>query len=162
MFDVLRLWGIWQNRLKTCTPWKTSLAWWWASRRWWKGKSQFCCCVRCRLLFFFLLLFSIQPWPFSFTCRSVLSSDITDLAKEVHDVLSAPVRPETQLRTPVQPMRRNKPQFFINSSNKKAKTVTLHIQGLEGMVSGWIEICVCYGFSLLRYIMLYNTMLQSC
>ncbi|NP_001316212.1 armadillo repeat containing 1, like [Ictalurus punctatus] len=60
-----------------------------------------------------------------------LSTDITDLAKEVYEILSAPARTET-LRTPVQPMRRNKPQFFINSSNKKAKTVTLHIQGLDG------------------------------
>ncbi|KAK3519380.1 hypothetical protein QTP70_026857 [Hemibagrus guttatus] len=63
--------------------------------------------------------------------KSELSTDITELAKEVYEVLSAPERPET-LRTPVQPMRRNKPQFFINSSNKKAKTITLHIQGLEG------------------------------
>ncbi|KAF4077962.1 hypothetical protein AMELA_G00193890 [Ameiurus melas] len=60
-----------------------------------------------------------------------LSTDITDLAKEVYEILSAPARTET-LRTPVQPTRRNKPQFFINSSNKKAKTVTLHIQGLDG------------------------------
>lgn len=66
--------------------------------------------------------------------RSELSNDITDLAKEVYDILSAPQRTETP-RTPVQPMRRNKPQFFINSSNKKAKTVTLHIQGLDGTVS---------------------------
>ncbi|KAB5546100.1 hypothetical protein PHYPO_G00068260 [Pangasianodon hypophthalmus] len=63
--------------------------------------------------------------------KSGLSTDITELAKEVYEVLSAPVRMETP-RTPVQPMRRNKPQFFINSSNKKAKTVTLHIQGLDG------------------------------
>ncbi|XP_060749799.1 armadillo repeat containing 1, like isoform X2 [Tachysurus vachellii] len=63
--------------------------------------------------------------------RSELNTDIADLAKEVYEVLSAPERTET-LTTPVQPMRRNKPQFFINSSNKKAKTITLHIQGLEG------------------------------
>lgn len=93
-----------------------------------------------------------------FTCRSGPSTDITDLAKEVYDILSAPVRPETHLRTPVQPMRRNKPQFFINSSNKKAKTVTLHIQGLEGMVSGWIEICVRV-MDLVYYAILCNTIL---
>ncbi|XP_036447724.1 armadillo repeat containing 1, like [Colossoma macropomum] len=60
--------------------------------------------------------------------NSGLSGDITDLAIEVHGVLSAP---ETY-RTPEQPRSRNKPQFFINSSNKKAKSVTLHIQGLDG------------------------------
>ncbi|XP_062871916.1 armadillo repeat containing 1, like [Trichomycterus rosablanca] len=63
--------------------------------------------------------------------KTGLSVDITDLAKEVHEVLSAPSRTDT-FRTPEQQMRRNKPQFFINSSNKKAKTVTLHIQGLDG------------------------------
>ncbi|KAM9445746.1 LOW QUALITY PROTEIN: armadillo repeat containing 1, like [Clarias gariepinus] len=63
--------------------------------------------------------------------KNGLSSEITDLAKEVYEVLSAPERRES-FRTPVQPMRRNKPQFFINSSNKKAKTVTLLIQGLDG------------------------------
>ncbi|TSP79462.1 Armadillo repeat-containing protein 1 [Bagarius yarrelli] len=60
-----------------------------------------------------------------------LSADMTDLAREVYEILSAPERTET-LQTPTQPMRRNKPQFFINSSKKKAKTVTLYIQGLEG------------------------------
>ncbi|XP_072553131.1 armadillo repeat containing 1, like [Salminus brasiliensis] len=60
--------------------------------------------------------------------NTALNSDITDLTKEVHSVLSAT---ET-FRTPEQPRRKNKPQFFINSSNKKAKSVTLHIQGLDG------------------------------
>ncbi|KAL6483095.1 hypothetical protein MHYP_G00079670 [Metynnis hypsauchen] len=57
-----------------------------------------------------------------------LNSDITDLAKEVHEVLSN----LDTYRTPEQTKRRNKHQFFINSSNKKAKSVTLHIQGLDG------------------------------
>ncbi|XP_026092775.1 armadillo repeat-containing protein 1 [Carassius auratus] len=61
--------------------------------------------------------------------RTGMTTDITDLAKEVYDVLSAQ-RPTVQ--TPEQQKRRNKPQFFINSSNKKAKSVTLHIQGLDG------------------------------
>lgn len=59
-------------------------------------------------------------------------SDITALAKEVYDILSAPNNP-----TPGTPerQRRKKSQFFINSSNKKAKSVTLHIQGLDSTVS---------------------------
>ncbi|KAI4897330.1 hypothetical protein NFI96_015476, partial [Prochilodus magdalenae] len=60
--------------------------------------------------------------------KTGLSGEITDLAKEVHGVLSSV---ET-FRTPVQQRRKNKHQFFINTSNKKAKSVTLHIQGLDG------------------------------
>uniref|UniRef100_A0A3Q0SBF9 Armadillo repeat-containing protein 1 n=1 Tax=Amphilophus citrinellus TaxID=61819 RepID=A0A3Q0SBF9_AMPCI len=55
--------------------------------------------------------------------RDGLSVDITSLAKEVYDILSAPANPP--------PVRRKKPQFFLNSSNKKAKSITLHIQGLD-------------------------------
>ncbi|KPP60805.1 armadillo repeat-containing protein 1-like, partial [Scleropages formosus] len=55
--------------------------------------------------------------------------DIGSLAKEVYGVLSrsfttgGPKSPERS--------RRIKSQFFINSSNKKAKSVTLHIEGLD-------------------------------
>ncbi|XP_059396681.1 armadillo repeat-containing protein 1-like [Carassius carassius] len=63
--------------------------------------------------------------------RTGMTTDITDLAKEVYDVLSAQTQRQTG-QTPEQQKRRNKPQFFINSSNKKAKSVTLHIQGLDG------------------------------
>ncbi|KAJ3606394.1 hypothetical protein NHX12_025915 [Muraenolepis orangiensis] len=57
--------------------------------------------------------------------REGLSVEVLALTKEVYGILSAPVR-----RTPERE-RRKKPQFFINSSNKKAKSVTLHIQGLD-------------------------------
>ncbi|XP_049915070.1 armadillo repeat containing 1, like isoform X2 [Epinephelus moara] len=60
--------------------------------------------------------------------RDGLSVDITALAREVFDILSAPANPVP--RTPER-QRRKKSQFFINSSNKKAKSVTLHIQGLD-------------------------------
>ncbi|XP_051517288.1 armadillo repeat-containing protein 1-like [Myxocyprinus asiaticus] len=63
--------------------------------------------------------------------RSAMTTDITDLAKEVYDVLSAQT-PRQACQTPEQQRRTNKPQFFINSTNKKAKSVTLHIQGLDG------------------------------
>ncbi|XP_065141528.1 armadillo repeat containing 1, like [Paramisgurnus dabryanus] len=58
-------------------------------------------------------------------------TEITDLAKEVHDVLSARTQRQA-FQTPNQQLKKNKPQFFINSTNKKAKSVTLHIQGLDG------------------------------
>ncbi|XP_037541333.1 armadillo repeat containing 1, like [Nematolebias whitei] len=60
--------------------------------------------------------------------RDGQSVDITALAKEVYDILSAPNNPAP--RTPER-QRRKKSQFFINSSNKKAKSVTLHIHGLD-------------------------------
>ena len=61
--------------------------------------------------------------------RAGLSGEVLSLAKEVHGILSAPV-----IRTPERE-RRKKPQFFINATNKKAKSVTLHIQGLDSTVS---------------------------
>ncbi|XP_026174459.1 armadillo repeat containing 1, like [Mastacembelus armatus] len=60
--------------------------------------------------------------------REELSVDITALAQEVFGILNAHVNPV--LRTH-EGERRKKPQFFINSSNKKSKSVTLHIQGLD-------------------------------
>uniref|UniRef100_A0A8C7Z6Z1 Armadillo repeat-containing protein 1 n=1 Tax=Oryzias sinensis TaxID=183150 RepID=A0A8C7Z6Z1_9TELE len=63
--------------------------------------------------------------------RDDLSVDITALAKEVYIILSQPANPAP--RTPER-QRRKKPQFFINSSSKKAKSVTLHIQGLDSTV----------------------------
>ncbi|KAK5880274.1 hypothetical protein CesoFtcFv8_023322 [Champsocephalus esox] len=60
--------------------------------------------------------------------RQGLSVDITSLAQEVYDMLTAPAIPIP--RTPERE-RRKKPQFFINSSQKKAKSVTLHIKGLD-------------------------------
>ncbi|XP_008311493.1 armadillo repeat containing 1, like [Cynoglossus semilaevis] len=57
--------------------------------------------------------------------RNSLSDDITSLAQEVYNILCKPV-----FRTPVQE-RKKKAQFFLNSTNKKAKSVTLHIQGLD-------------------------------
>uniref|UniRef100_A0A3Q3AIC8 Armadillo repeat-containing protein 1 n=2 Tax=Kryptolebias marmoratus TaxID=37003 RepID=A0A3Q3AIC8_KRYMA len=62
--------------------------------------------------------------------RDGLSVDITALAKEVYNILRAPNNPAAH--TPER-QRRKKSQFFINSSNKKAKSVTLHIQGLDNI-----------------------------
>lgn len=61
-----------------------------------------------------------------------MTTEITDLAKEVYGVLSSQT-PRPACQTPEQ-QKKNKPQFFINSSNKKAKSVTLLIQGLDGAV----------------------------
>ncbi|XP_029965683.1 armadillo repeat containing 1, like isoform X2 [Salarias fasciatus] len=58
--------------------------------------------------------------------REGLSPDITALAREVYDILKTPAN-----LPPSTPERKKKSQFFINSSNKKAKSVTLHIKGLD-------------------------------
>ncbi|XP_059213022.1 armadillo repeat containing 1, like [Centropristis striata] len=60
--------------------------------------------------------------------REGLSVDITGLAKEVFGILNAPANPVTRT---IEMERKKKSQFFINSTNKKAKSVTLHIQGLD-------------------------------
>ena len=70
--------------------------------------------------------------------RHGLSVDITSLAQEVYGVLTAPAKPIP--RTPERE-RRKKPQFFINSSQKKAKSVTLHINGLDSTVSRLTDTC---------------------
>ncbi|XP_019751838.1 armadillo repeat containing 1, like [Hippocampus comes] len=62
--------------------------------------------------------------------RDELCADITNLAKEVYGILVAPPLPVH--RTPER-QRTKKSQFFLNSSNKKAKCVTLHIQGLDSV-----------------------------
>ncbi|MBN3303640.1 ARMC1 protein, partial [Amia calva] len=62
--------------------------------------------------------------------RGEEKDDISVLANEVYEVLKAPINTQPP-RTPEGPRRKVKPQFFINSSNKKAKSVTLHIQGLD-------------------------------
>lgn len=67
-----------------------------------------------------------------FIFRKGLSVDITALAQEVFNILNAPANPV--LRTPER-RKKKKSQFFLNSSNKAAKSVTLHIQGLDSRVS---------------------------
>ncbi|XP_010735016.3 armadillo repeat containing 1, like [Larimichthys crocea] len=60
--------------------------------------------------------------------REGLSVDIKALAQEVYDILSGPANPVPRT---TEREKRQKSQFFINSSNKKAKSVTLHIKGLD-------------------------------
>ncbi|KAM9315962.1 armadillo repeat-containing protein 1-like [Gastrophryne carolinensis] len=61
--------------------------------------------------------------------RSELDKRIKELAQSVYTLLSAPV----QMQTPEQKDRKNKTQFFIVSTNKRAKTITLHIHGLDNL-----------------------------
>ncbi|XP_038841174.1 armadillo repeat containing 1, like [Salvelinus fontinalis] len=61
--------------------------------------------------------------------RSGLCDDINVLSREVYGILSAPPTPAPP--SPERERRRNKPQFFLNASKGKNKSVTLHIQGLD-------------------------------
>lgn len=97
------------------------------------------------LLILKILFCFISFSPFCTVWRTNMTTDITDLAKEVYVVLSAQTQRQA-CQTPEQQKRNNKPQFFINSSNKKAKSVTLHIQGLDGAVC---TISSCHTCSLL-------------
>lgn len=71
--------------------------------------------------------------------REGMTVDITSLAQEVYEILSA--RANAIPRT-AQQERRKKSQFFINSSNNKSKSVTLHIQGLDSTVSGLVSVLI--------------------
>jgi len=62
-----------------------------------------------------------------------LSEDILILAKDVYGVLTSPSETGTFQTPAQQQQKKNKSQFFLNSANKKAKTVTLHIEGLDGV-----------------------------
>lgn len=73
-----------------------------------------------------IIIYIISPY------REGLSVDITALAQEVYDILRAPANPVPRT---TEREKRQKSQFFINSSNKKAKSVTLHIKGLDSTVS---------------------------
>ncbi|XP_073483431.1 armadillo repeat-containing protein 1-like [Aquarana catesbeiana] len=61
--------------------------------------------------------------------RGDVDNHIKLLAQTVYMLLSASV----QMYTPEQKIYKSKPQFFITSSNKRAKTITLHIHGLDNL-----------------------------
>ncbi|KAM4692767.1 armadillo repeat-containing protein 1-like isoform 1-T2 [Discoglossus pictus] len=58
-----------------------------------------------------------------------LSEKLQQLAQKIYISLSPPAH----MCTPETNSRKNKPQFFITSSNKRAKTITFHIHGLDNV-----------------------------
>lgn len=152
--SVLRRCATWPSCRPTFLSWRMNWAWWWAWRLWLRGEDSSHAamatlkhvhnhpgCLVASLLwpwaemYFGTVTFEIgfQDLGLCSPYRKDLPLDITALAQEVFDILRAPARPA--LRTP-ESQRRKKSQFFINSSSKKAKSVTLHIQGLDSTVSG--------------------------
>lgn len=83
-----------------------------------------------------------HPSPFSFTlsaispgvCRSTTPGETKLLASEIYELLQASSSAEAAPAEGAVSGRR-KAQFFLGSSNKRAKTVVLHIDGLDDSVS---------------------------
>ena len=67
--------------------------------------------------------------------RSTTPGETKLLASEVYELLQASSGPESD-RAEGAPSGRRKAQFFLGSTNKRAKTVVLHIDGLDDSVSG--------------------------
>uniref|UniRef100_H3AHQ2 Armadillo repeat containing 1, like n=1 Tax=Latimeria chalumnae TaxID=7897 RepID=H3AHQ2_LATCH len=61
------------------------------------------------------------------------AEEIKCLAKEIYEILNTPVCTKAE-ETSEPHKRRIKAQFFLNSSNKKAKTVTFQIQGMDNVL----------------------------
>ncbi|KAM8946279.1 armadillo repeat-containing protein 1-like [Pelodytes ibericus] len=59
--------------------------------------------------------------------RCDISEDTKRIAQSIHTSLKLPIH----MYTPDTNQRKTKQQFFITSSNKRAKTITLHIHGLD-------------------------------
>lgn len=67
--------------------------------------------------------------------RSTTPGETKLLASEISELLQASSSAESQ--APEQPVSsRRKAQFFLGSSNKRAKTIVLHIEGLDDPVGG--------------------------
>ena len=67
--------------------------------------------------------------------RTTTPGETKLLASEVYELLQASSGPECD-RAGGAPSGRRKAQFFLGSTNKRAKTVVLHIDGLDDSVSG--------------------------
>lgn len=67
--------------------------------------------------------------------RSTTPGETKILASEIYELLQASSNAESE--APEEPVcSRRKAQFFLGSSNKRAKTVVLHIEGLDDPVGG--------------------------
>ncbi|XP_053315152.1 armadillo repeat-containing protein 1-like isoform X2 [Spea bombifrons] len=61
--------------------------------------------------------------------RHDIADEIRQVARNIHSSLKPPVN----VYTPESNLRKTKHQFFISSSIKRAKTITLHIHGLDNV-----------------------------
>lgn len=70
--------------------------------------------------------------------RTTTPGDTQLLATEVYDLLQSSSTADGDCMNEMN-SRRRKAQFFLGATNKRAKTVVLHIDGLEDTVN--IELC---------------------
>lgn len=69
------------------------------------------------------------------SARSTTPGETKLLASEIYELLQASGNAESEV--PEEPVSsRRKAQFFLGCSNKRAKTVVLHIEGLDDPVGG--------------------------
>lgn len=72
--------------------------------------------------------------PSGLVVRATTPGETKLLASEIYELLQASSGAEAEPAQEAVSGRR-KPQFFLGSSNKRAKTVVLHIDGLDDSVS---------------------------
>ncbi|CAL8399585.1 unnamed protein product [Arctogadus glacialis] len=69
--------------------------------------------------------------PFDFGWRATSPGETKLLASEVYEILQAAGKEEAEQAEAAAASCRRKAQFFLGSTNKRAKTVVLHIDGLD-------------------------------
>ena len=68
-------------------------------------------------------------------CRATSPGETKLLASEVYEILQAAGKEEAEQAEAAAASCRRKAQFFLGSTNKRAKTVVLHIDGLDDSVT---------------------------
>lgn len=68
-------------------------------------------------------------------CRSTSPGETKLLASEIYEILQAAGQEEAEQAEAAAASCKRKAHFFLGSNNKRAKTVVLHIDGLDDPVS---------------------------
>lgn len=93
--------------------------------------------------------------PFFFSLRTTTPGETKLLASEVYDILQSSNMSDMDNVNEMN-YRRRKAQFFLGSTNKRAKTVVLHIDGLDDSVRKSSEF-VWIRHAVLRFILTLET-----
>lgn len=71
--------------------------------------------------------------------RSTSPGETKLLASEIYEILQAAGQEEAEQAEAAAASCKRKAHFFLGSNNKRAKTVVLHIDGLDDPVSVWLH-----------------------
>jgi len=82
-----------------------------------------------------LRLFLSLNFSFFYPKRSASPGETKLLASEIYEILQSAGKEEAEKAEAAASSCRRKAHFFLGSNNKKAKTVVLHIDGLDDSVS---------------------------